>query len=61
MIRIAKLVMKSVSGLGFSNGCAELTLKKPPPLVPSALMISWLATGPRAIVCVAHSRVVAST
>ena len=53
--------MRSVSGLGFSNGWAELTLKKPPPLVPSSLMISWLATGPRAIVWVAPSSVVAST
>ena len=26
------------SPVGFSNGCAELALKKPPPLVPSCLM-----------------------
>ena len=32
--------------LGFSNGWAELALKKPPPLVPSCLIASWLATGP---------------
>ena len=31
---------------GFSYGCAELALKKPPPLVPSSLIASWLATGP---------------
>ena len=46
---------------GFSKGCAALTLKKPPPLVPSCLMASWLATGPSAIVCLAPSSVVAST
>ncbi len=33
---------------GFSNGIAELTLKKPPPFVPSSLMTSWEATGPSA-------------
>ena len=36
---------------GFSNGIAELTLKNPPPLVPSSLMISCEATGPNASVC----------
>ena len=35
-----------VNEVGFSNGCAELTLKKPPPLVPSSLIASWLAIGP---------------
>ena len=35
--------------LGFSNGWAELALRKPPPLVPSSLMASWLATGPPGI------------
>ena len=29
--------MRLVSGVGFSNGCAELALKKPPPLVPELL------------------------
>ena len=53
--------MRLVQALGFSNGCAELALKKPPPLVPSSLMISWLATGPIEIVCFAPSSVVAST
>ena len=43
---------KLVNPFGFSNGCAELTLKKPPPLVPSSLIASWEATGPIAIVCV---------
>ena len=32
----------------FSNGKALLTLKKPPPLVPSCLIATWEATGPRA-------------
>ena len=43
----------------FSNGIAELTLKKPPPFVPSCLIAIWEATGPRAIVCLAPSSVVA--
>ena len=47
--------------VGFSNGCAELALKKPPPLVPSILIASCEATGPTAIVCFAPSSVVAST
>ena len=47
--------------LGFSNGCAELALKKPPPLSPISLMASWPATGPRAMICFAPSSVVAST
>ncbi len=52
---------KFVSGVGFSNGCALLALKKPPPLVPSSLMISCDATGPIARVCLTPSSVVAST
>ena len=32
--------------LGFSNGCAEFALSGPPPLLPSSLIASWLATGP---------------
>ena len=43
---------KFVNAVGFSNGCAELVLKKPPPLVPSILIASCEATGPIAIVCV---------
>ncbi len=35
--------------LGFSNGCAALALKKPPPLVPSILIAICDATGPSAI------------
>ena len=38
--------------VGFSYGCAELALKKPPPLVPSILIASCEATGPIASVCV---------
>ena len=34
------------TGVGFSYGWAEFALKKPPPLVPSCLIASWLATGP---------------
>ena len=41
-----KISNQLVQVVGFSNGCAELALKKPPPLVPSSLMASWLATGP---------------
>ena len=37
---------KFESGVGFSNGCAELTLKKPPPLVPSCLIATCDAAGP---------------
>ncbi|MNF00986.1 hypothetical protein D3C80_1999070 [compost metagenome] len=37
--------------VGFSNGWAELTPKKPPPLVPSCLMAIWLAAGPSGRVC----------
>ena len=53
--------MKFVSGVGFSNGCALLALKKPPPLVPSCLIASCEATGPIASICLAPSSVVAST
>ena len=42
---------KFESGVGFSNGCAELTLKKPPPLVPSCLMAICEAAGPTARTC----------
>ena len=43
---------------GFSNGCVELALKKPPPFWPSCLMASWLATGPPGISWVAPDTVV---
>jgi hypothetical protein len=37
--------------VGFSNGCAELVLKNPPPSPDISLIASWEATGPIAIVC----------
>ena len=46
---IASISRKFVSPFGFSNGNAELTLKNPPPLVPSSLMISCEATGPQSV------------
>ena len=49
MSRIASISRKFESGVGFSNGCAELTLKKPPPFVPSCLMAICEAAGPSAI------------
>ncbi len=49
--RIASTSRKFDSGVGFSNGCAELTLKKPPPLVPSCLIAICEAAGPTAITC----------
>ena len=51
------IARKFDSGVGFSNGCALLALKKPPPLVPNCLMISCDATGPCAIICFAPSTV----
>ena len=52
MISTSSISKKLVNAVGFSNGCAELTLKKPPPLVPSSLIASCEATGPIAIDCV---------
>ncbi len=49
--KIASICTKLVSAVGFSNGCAELALKKPPPLVPSILIASCEATGPIARDC----------
>ena len=40
-----------VQMVGFSNGCAELALTKPPPLVPNSLIASCKAIGPTAMVC----------
>ena len=51
MTRIAHVSTKLLNGVEFSNGCAELTLKNPPPLVPSCLIATWLATGPPGISC----------
>ena len=49
--------MMLVKLLGFSNGKALLTLKKPPPLVPSNLIASCEATGPKERVCSAPVKV----
>ena len=49
MISTVSISKKFVNAVGFSNGCAELVLKKPPPLVPSSLIASCEATGPIAI------------
>ena len=38
--RTERTCRKSVSGVGFSKGCAEFALKKPPPFVPNSLMAS---------------------
>ena len=43
---IARSSTKFVNALAFSNGMAELTLKNPPPLVPSCLIATCEATGP---------------
>ncbi len=51
MHRIRKSWIQFVHVVGFSNGCAEFTLAKPPPLVPSSLMASWLAIGPPVTCC----------
>src|SRR5579872_1108295 len=51
----AKMLNNSIrleNGVGFSNGCALLALKNPPPLVPHSLIISCDATGPCAMVWV---------
>ena len=58
--RSRRAATKLVSAFGFSKGCAELALKKPPPLVPRILIASCEATGPCAIICLAPSSVVAS-
>ena len=61
MTKISSICTRLLSAVGFSYGCAELALKKPPPFVPSILMASCEAAGPCAIVCFAPSSVVAST
>ena len=43
--------MKLLNAVAFSNGNVLLTLKKPPPLVPSCLIAICDAAGPRASVC----------
>ncbi len=47
MHKISRMDSRLVSPVGFSNGSAPLALKNPPPLVPSCLMTSCEATGPR--------------
>ena len=61
MAKIASICSRLANALGFSNGCALLALKKPPPLVPSSLIASCEATGPIASVCVPASSVCTST
>ncbi len=53
-----KISNRLVNGFGLSNGCAELALKKPPPLLPRSLMTSWEATGPPTMVWCAPDSVV---
>ena len=48
-----KISKRLVMAFGFSNGCAEFALKKPPPLVPSSLIASCDATRPPGIDCAA--------
>ncbi len=47
--------------VGFSNGCAEFALKKPPPFVPISLIASWLANGPPGITWVLPSSVLTTS
>ena len=47
MTRISSCSNRLVSGVGFSKGCAELALTIPPPFVPSSLIASCDAIGPR--------------
>lgn len=49
-----------VQAVGFSNGCAELALKNPPPLVPRSLIASCEATGPPGTTAVPPVTVVTS-
>ena len=49
--RMKRTSTKLLNALAFSNGNALLTLKKPPPFVPSCLIAIWEAAGPSASVC----------
>ena len=46
--RMNSISTKFENAVGFSNGIAQLTLKKPPPLVPSCLIAICEAAGPSA-------------
>ena len=56
----SRISNRFVHAFGFSNGCAEFALKKPPPFVPSSLMTSWEATGPPWIVWLPPTSIVTS-
>ncbi len=60
MTRMANISSQFVSGVGFSNGCAEFALSGPPPFVPSSLIHSCEAIGPEAMCCSAPCRVMAT-
>jgi hypothetical protein len=47
--------------LGLSNGCAELALKKPPPLLANVLATTCVATGPPGMNCPLPSTVETSS
>ena len=55
---IYHIIQYNENAVGFSNGCAELAPKKPPPLVPSTFIASCDATGPIGRVCFTPSNVV---
>ena len=55
-----KISNRFVSAFGFSNGCAELALKIPPPFVPSSLIASCDAAGASGIVYWVPSTLVTS-
>ncbi len=58
MAQMESICTKLESGVGFSHGWALFALKYPPPLVPSILIASCDATGPRSSDCVEPSRAV---
>ena len=60
MRRIDSISTRFDQAVGFSNGCAEFTLKKPPPFVPSCLIAICEAAGPSPKSCFAPSSVVTS-
>ena len=57
MSRMKSISTKFANVVGFSNGIALFTLKKPPPLVPSCLIAICEAAGPSARVWSAPWRV----